>query len=632
MTTPNERIPERSRHVTRREFIRLASVGAVGGAVIATAAIRVATAAAPGSTDPARWSDPATWGGLVPGPGHVAIVSGQVLVDADTEVAGVHVNPGGSLLFPSKASRTIRSRGNVVVRGNLVMKPSRPGVVHRLVFVGVKEAHFKGGGMDPLKSDVGLWVMGRGRLKAAGSPKLPWTRATGALRAGARTIHLRANPAGWRVGDELVITPTLPPRAGGAFRAPDTARIRHISGRTVTLSRRLAHAHPAAVGGGRTLTAEILNLSRNVRIEGTAKGRSHIFIRASVPQAISHVAIRHMGPRKWNPAAGQNEFVLGRYGLHFHEMMNRSRGTLVNGVVIRDGGSHAFVPHHSNGITMRQCISHLTKEDAFWWDDKARTNHITWDRCVASAMRIGQDKYGIGSFKLAAGTGNVVAGCVAAGGDGGVTASGFFWPAGSIAGDWAASDLVSHNNATLGIYVWENTSRVRNLIRLTCYRNGSYGAQHGSYNNRYLWRDCTFFGNGDGAVLLSAVSKGPTGRHLRFENCFFDASGRPFAVSTDPHRLDPGAPTRFNACTFRGARRAGLGLMPDNHTSADWIDLVRCTFHGNEFWLNGGITPNSRVRVQDTRHGSIKVLRADRPGGTFVGRWNAKKLNIPKFA
>ena len=52
------------------------------------------------------------------------------------------------------------------------------------------------------------------------------------------------------------------------------------------------------------------------------------------PQALAHTEIRHVAPG-----------AIGRYGLHFHLCADGSRGSVVEGVVIRDAESHAFVPH-----------------------------------------------------------------------------------------------------------------------------------------------------------------------------------------------------------------------------------------------------------------------------------------------
>ena len=197
-----------------------------------------------------------------------------------------------------------------------------------------------------LDSDVGLWVVDDGSMDLAGAARLPWTLAVGDVPAGVDAIEVRDDPAGWQVGDEIVLTPTTPPTTEGHAEAYDVRTIASIDGRTIGLADPVTHDHPAIASARETFPpAEVLNLTRNVQIEGTPEGRAHVFIRSNSPQSIRHVQIRHVGPRR--PAADATEPVLGRYGLHFHMSHEGSRGSLVEGVVVRECGNHAFVPHMS---------------------------------------------------------------------------------------------------------------------------------------------------------------------------------------------------------------------------------------------------------------------------------------------
>jgi hypothetical protein len=208
--------------LSRRGFLILGGAAGVTGAAAAVRQLRqpgadshpVGPAATPASTTvfspptaradagsgarpPHRWSDPGSWSHGVPGPDQVAVITRPVTLDVDARVAGVVVQPRGQLVFDPEASHRLESSGNVIVLGRLLMRPATPAVGHRMVFTGVREAGFAGGGMDPIPSDVGLWV-------------------TGSVDAGATTIELQADPEGWRPDDELVLTPTLRPHA------PDT--------------------------------------------------------------------------------------------------------------------------------------------------------------------------------------------------------------------------------------------------------------------------------------------------------------------------------------------------------------------------------------------------------------------------
>jgi len=632
--------PSQPKSLGRRRFLQVGGAVGAASALDLTGLFRLAPAGAQVAASPSAWSNPATWGGAVPGTGSVAVVSKPILLDVNTTVAGVVINPGGELIFDSAKSVALNSSGNVVVQGRLTMRPSRVDILHRLSFINVKESSFVGGGEVVLSTDVGLWVMGAGVLDVAGSPKLGWSRAAGTVAKGATSVAILDDPSGWQIGDEVVITPTGSPATPNHSLAFDTLIITGISGRTITLSGPTAFDHPAVtVKPGVILTAEVLNLSRNVRIEGAATGRSHIFVKSTSPQRVDHAGIRHVGPRR--PSGGYTAFVLGRYGIHFHMSSDGSRGTSVQGTVIRDAGSHAFVTHEATGVSFRDCISHNTMEDAYWWDLPANTraaapvtNDLLYDRCVASRVTCDPPfrGYNLAGFMLGAGTGNTARNCVAVGVQGNSTANGFVWPEGSE-GSWVFQDCVAHNNKVHGIYAWQNTAMTHVVTRFTGYHNGKSGISHGAYNNRYRYEDCVLYGNAESAILLHAGSATAVSP-LTFVGAWCDGAGlSAYCVKTWRHSLAPAGPTQLVNCSFRGSKKAAVGLAYDGlngSTEADLVDLIECTFVGNELWLVSTIHPGSTVRVQDSVRGVQKVQRTDQ-SGTLRATWNARVTPIPSF-
>jgi G8 domain len=585
-----------------------------------------------------RWSDPGTWPDGVPGPNQVAKIAGTVVLDTDARVAGVAIAPGGKLIFEPRASRRLESTGNVVVRGQLVMRPASAAVDHRLVFTGVRESRFVGGGMDVKDSDVGLWVMGRGTLDLKGTPRRSWTRAAGALAAGTTRLTLQDDPAGWRRGDEVVVVPTAAPtdpEAGDSTAAFDTAQVAAVRGRTVTLTRPLRFPHPTVtVAKGRTLAAEVLNLTRNVHLEGTPGGRSHVFIRAAGKQSLAAASIRHMGPRQ--PAEEFDAPVVGRYPLHLHMAGDGSRGSTVTDVVVRDSGGHAFVAHLSNGVTFRDCISHDTMEDAYWWDPPTEdnpepppTHDVVYERCVASLVRHEPEfrGYRLAGFFLGAGEGNVATGCVAVGVRGSTDACGFIWPEGSE-GIWTFHDNLAHNNAEHGIFTWQNTGRPHLIERFVGYHNVGAGIAHGAYNNGYHYRDSVLYGNAYAALAVHAASNIDPARQLRFERLRCDGARlSDYLVRTEQHNGgEPTLPTSYAGCTFAGARKAAFGWLydgSDGESAPDVSEVVDCSFDGNEFWMASNFTPGSRIQVRDGTRGTLVLQPASGPG-QLQARWNAR--------
>lgn len=580
--------------VSRRRLLGAAAAGSA----LAALGPEAATAAA------ARWSDPATWRHGVPGRRDVAVVRGRVLLDVDARVAGVVVKPGATLIFDPRRSRTLASTGNVVVEGGLVMRPARASVRHSLTFLGVDEERFVGGGHEVLKSDVGLWVMHHGHLDVAGTAKRSWARAAGALAAGATAVDLDADPSGWRAGDEIAITPTGPP-SGGHHDRFDVARVAAVDGRRIVLDRALVHDHPAVeVAPGTTLAAEVLNLTRNVRIGGRRGGRAHVFVHSQHPQTIKNAVVRHVGPRR--PSGSVTTAVLGRYGVHFHHSYDGSRGSVVRGVVVRDCGNHSFVPHTSHGTTFDSCIAYDVIESPFWWDEGDTTHDTRWQSCVAARVTYHNpiDSTDLTGFFLGRGTGNAVTGCVATGVGGQSTASGFEWPPAPAAGVWLFEDCVSHDNAVDGAFVWQHNADPNVVTRLIAYHNGKTGIEHGSFKNSFRYEDVTLFGNAQSQLQLHANSES-AGESLSFERVSFDGGGvSPAGVVVAMHLENATRPARFTDCSFRGHTVAAVRIAEVGTNFYGLEDFVRARvgeegrdLEPSDFHL-ARMAGGGRVRVQ----------------------------------
>ena len=255
------------------------------------------------------------------------------VLSGDVEMTGGFEVPQGEVwAFDPTKTTSVEVHGNVIVRGTLVMRPLSRAVVHTLRFLGIDESVFVGGGMEPLSTDVGLWVVGDGTLDMQGKPVTPWSYE-------------------WQpewVGQEIVAAPHMQGDYDGFVAVDGPGSV------------------PAP--NPRGYASELLNLTRNVRVEGTPTGRTHVFVHSTRPQVIRFASIRYVAPDLQDPTVrDRDQDETGRYGVHFHHNGEASRGTLVEGVVVRDAGNHAFVPHGSNGITFRDTIAFNTLNAAYWW-------------------------------------------------------------------------------------------------------------------------------------------------------------------------------------------------------------------------------------------------------------------------
>ncbi|RYG30278.1 MAG: hypothetical protein EOO01_36930, partial [Chitinophagaceae bacterium] len=211
-----------------------------------------------------RASDPRTWGGVIPSSSaSITIKNGDTLVlDGNITMCELIISKGGTLTFDSIKRSTLTLHGNLVNYGSLIRKPSA--LYDSIVFEGVNENDFRGGGMEVMDTDKGLWVRGNGMINISGNKKTEWLNLKKAAKAADTSITLNHIPQGWQVGDELSIAPTNSPSVKDHHKQFDVRKILSISGSLVILDEPLSYDHPAVKNPftGEYYTAEVLNLKR----------------------------------------------------------------------------------------------------------------------------------------------------------------------------------------------------------------------------------------------------------------------------------------------------------------------------------------------------------------------------------
>lgn len=422
---------------------------------------------------------------------------------------------GDVLQFPPNATATlVMDNKNLVVYGRLEMHPANSSVIHTVRFINVTESTYTGapfpdgtmGSMTPSATDIGLWVMDTGVADWIGSPKAGWNRT--------------GDDPTWEVGDDMKTTP---------FNSGDfTTFAAHVKGGPLL---------SVSPGNGQTYTQEAFNLTRNVRFEGTSGRKAHVMIMTpGVVQTIKYCSFQLMGPRKLN-TKGESALLRGRWsGVHFHHCGDIA-GSLVEGVVVRDGGGHAFVSHDSHNVTFRDCISYSQMNDAYWWDNEKRliaghvcpctnsdyevvplqlSSDVIYDHCMAAKTLIGEAEGGSSNsgFLLEA-HGGTITDCVAVGNLGTSTSAGFTWPE-FAGGPWTDQDNVAHNNFSRGVYIWQNIGGLnrRELFGFVGFRNGQGGITNGAYDNNYHHNGAVLFQNsGSGDVSTDFIAAATAGSH-----------------------------------------------------------------------------------------------------------------------
>lgn len=527
----------------------------------------------------------------------------RVLTDGEHFPEGFVV-PAGETWVVAEGAHVTSAR-NVVVEGTLRMHQPDPSRTMRLTFVDVDESAFVGADThEVLDTDVGLWMVGDGRLDVQGAPKTSWTRLTAEAPQGAREIEVE-DASGWRVGDVVAITATASRSAEDHVQRSDRAVVTSVEAGRIGLDQSLANDHPVVDG---RWPAEVINLTRSVVIEGTPDHKAHIIhlhqgmhgspdFRAG---SISYLEVAHLGPSTTNDR-GELSSIEGRYALHWHHGAQTTDGVVVEGVVAHDCGAHAFVAHSSDGIAFRDCASHATVGDAYWWDPGDASDFVTYDRCIASdVLADGASRFKTNGFFAARSTQQfscAMRQCVATGVQG-PDSAGYFWDNASV-GVWVFEDCVAHNVESNGLRVWQNTSLMHPIDRFTTY-NCHTGVSHGAYANPYQYHGVTVH-DCDTGLRITAVSGGEEGDAMEFHDVVVTGCDADLVLEDAP--VDAAQPTDFRRCRFDGVvvnashgdskkhwNFAECGLTPDDFDVEQLAGdaLLRTEADGQAWELSSG--------------------------------------------
>ncbi|MGH2754000.1 MAG: G8 domain-containing protein [Actinomycetota bacterium] len=308
-----------------------------------------------------RWSDPATWGGSVPGPGaRVTISSGsKVVVDTDTaSLAGVQVD--GTLSFARKNVEL--SSDWIMVHGTFrIGTPKKPFLQEAVVTLT---------GNEPAQDvmDMGTKVLGvmGGKLELHGRAVVPWTRLAATAEPDDRAIKL-AGDVRWEPGDRIVIAST------DYWRTHDEERtITSVDGDRIQLDDPLDFQHWGEVQTlhGHTVDerAEVGLLTRNITVRGsdaTAKGfGGHMMIMAGGRARIDGVEFSKMGQRK----------ALRRYPVHFH-----MDGAAPDSYLTRSAIHHSFnrcvTIHGTHDLLVKDNVCYDHEGHGFFFEDGVETGN-----------------------------------------------------------------------------------------------------------------------------------------------------------------------------------------------------------------------------------------------------------------
>ncbi|MEO0623093.1 MAG: GDSL-type esterase/lipase family protein [Pseudomonadota bacterium] len=314
------------------------------------------------------WSNPATWGGTVPGEGARVVIPEGLTVRIDDEIGTLieTVRIDGTLDFATDRDTLLRvdtlvSSQTGTLRVGTAEAPISADVTAKIAFAG-------DGPIDPT-TDAAL--LGRGAL-LHGQTEIHGATKTGFIPlgvqpvAGDTTLELSTIPIGWRVGDELSVAGTDADDPDG----DEVVTITAISGATVTIDRPLQFDHTAPRAD---FDVHVANLTRNVEFlseDPSPLARGHVMFMHTNDVDARYVAFTDLGRTDkgagvddWTLATGNEESigpdltevellggtnVRGRYSVHFHRGGDEGEPGHVEGAVVRNDPGWAYVNHSSN--------------------------------------------------------------------------------------------------------------------------------------------------------------------------------------------------------------------------------------------------------------------------------------------
>lgn len=309
------------------------------------------------------WSDPATWlGGLVPtADARVWIPGGTgVTVDAVYRDSLEWLRADGLLSFATDRDTGLKVETVVVAPGGrfemgTAESPVLAEFEAKLIFADRGEL----AATDARK--LGRGLISHGSVSIHGAATTPYLALEGlGARSRSTSLTLVEEPAGWKVGDRVVLTGTDMWRRDDDFEG----RIVAIDGRTVTLDKPLEHHHLVHDDRFRVYLA---NVSRNAVLESEnaqdVSRRGHVMFMHSNDVQVAFTGFYGLGRTDKRTPIDDVEFIedgtveprtganpRGRYAVHFHRtgIGPDSRPSVIRGSAVVDSPGWGVVNHSSN--------------------------------------------------------------------------------------------------------------------------------------------------------------------------------------------------------------------------------------------------------------------------------------------
>jgi hypothetical protein len=310
------------------------------------------------------WNDAATWqGGRVPKDGDsVRIPPGMTVNVTDRESAALaRVYVEGVLNFvPNQDTRLVVDTMLIGASAALQMgtsaQPLQAGRSAELIVQSRAEAPLD----DSVEKTRG--ILASGRFMTNGPDKDNMAALAGNALRNSTTLQFKKAPAGWAVGDEVVVTGTRFHWANSQAETlleNEVRTITAVNGASVTLDAKLVHDH---VRADPSFSIFVSNLTRPIIIRSAnAKPRTergHVMFMKGSQVDIRDAAFIDLG-RTDKAEAITKTNVKGVYSVHFHQngYENEQR---ITGSVIRGTPGWGLANHSSNVVATNNVVHDFT--------------------------------------------------------------------------------------------------------------------------------------------------------------------------------------------------------------------------------------------------------------------------------
>jgi len=210
------------------------------------------------------------------------------------------------------------------------------------------------------EGEVGIFVFGK--LEIYGKElSSTFVGLENSVRSGEKRLLVNEELENWEVGDTVVIT------SPGIVQCNEIAELSRVDSPYIFLKDPLNCDHRVISDTENSIISHVALLSRNVKISSDDKNNrgTVTFFHGSTGN-VKYAQFDLLGPKE----------VLGRYPIHFHHLLDTSRGIEVIGNSITNSDNRWVTIHDSNGILVKNNVGYISQGHGFFLEDGTEFDNV----------------------------------------------------------------------------------------------------------------------------------------------------------------------------------------------------------------------------------------------------------------